>query len=132
MADLTSAPVLSVCTTVGSKLDDLTVTDGQLIYVRDKHKIAFDFDGKRTIYNQIEELATDAARTSMLAPVTGLYYFVIETATLWTYRDGWVQITNRSSGGGLNITDDGSGNVSITSSGSVSITDDGSGNVTIA
>lgn len=34
--------------------------------------------------------------------------------------------------GGLNITDDGVGNVTITSSGSVSITDDGNGNVVIA
>lgn len=29
----------------------------------------------------------------MLAPVADLYYFVVETAVLWTYRDGWVQIT---------------------------------------
>jgi hypothetical protein len=37
-----------------------------------------------------------------------------------------------SSGGGLNITDDGNGNVTITTSGGVSITDDGNGNVVIA
>lgn len=36
------------------------------------------------------------------------------------------------SGGGLSITDDGNGNVTIASTGSVSITDDGEGNVTIA
>lgn len=35
-------------------------------------------------------------------------------------------------GGGLSITDDGNGNVTISSSGSVSITDDGNGNVVIA
>lgn len=35
-------------------------------------------------------------------------------------------------GGGLNITDDGNGNVTVESTGSVSITDDGEGNVTIA
>ena len=93
MADLSTTPVLSVCTTVGSKLADLTVTDGQLTFVRDKHKIVLDFDGKRTIYDQIEELATEGARTSMLAPVTGRYYFVLETSVLWTYQDGWVQIT---------------------------------------
>ena len=93
MADLTTTPVLSVCATVGSKLPDLVIKDGQLIFVRDKHKIALDFGGKRTFYNQIEELATDGARTSLLAPVAGLFYFVIETATLWTYRDGWIQLT---------------------------------------
>lgn len=93
MADLTTKPVLSVCATVGSKLPDLVIKDGQLIFIRDKHKIALDFGGKRVFYNQIEELATDAVRTSMLAPVAGLFYFVIETAVLWTYRDKWVQIT---------------------------------------
>jgi hypothetical protein len=34
-------------------------------------------------------------------------------------------------GGGLNITDDGNGNVTITPVGNISITDDGQGNVTI-
>lgn len=93
MADLTTKAVLSVCATVGSKLPDLVIKDGQLIFVQDKHKIALDFGGKRVFYNQIEELSTDAARISMLAPVAGLFYFVIETAVLWTYRDKWVQIT---------------------------------------
>lgn len=94
MADTTTTkPILSVYATVGSKLSELAIKDGQLIFVKDKHKIALDFGGKRTVYNQIEELATDGARTSLLAPVTGLYYFVVETAVLWTYRDGWVQIT---------------------------------------
>lgn len=93
MADSITQTVLSVCATVGSRLSDLTIENGQLIFVRDKHRIALDFGGKRTFYNCIEELATDGARISMLAPVTGLYYFVIETAVLWTYQNGWVQIT---------------------------------------
>lgn len=93
MAELTTKTVLSVCATIGSKLSDLTIQDGQLIFVRDKHKIALDFGGKRTFYNQIEELTTEGARTSMLAPIVGLFYFVIETATLWTYRDRWIQLT---------------------------------------
>ena len=93
MADLTTKTVLSVCATVGSRLSDLVIKDGQLIFVQDKHKIALDYNGKRVFYNQIEELATDEDRTAILAPVTGLYYFVIDTAVLWTYRDGWVQIT---------------------------------------
>lgn len=85
--------VLSVCATVGSKLPDLAIKDGQLIFVHDKHKIALDFGGKRKFYNQIEELATDAERISMSAPEAGLFYFVIDTAVLWTYQNGWVQIT---------------------------------------
>lgn len=93
MAEMNVTPVLSVIATVKSKLSDLALKDGQLIFVQDKQEIALDFGGKRKIYKQIEELATEADRTSMLAPVTGSYYFVIETSVLWTYQDGWVQIT---------------------------------------
>lgn len=93
MADLTTTPVLSVCATVGSKLSDLVIKDGQLIFVQDKHKIALDFNGKRTFYNQIEELATDDVRTAMLAPIKGTFYFVLDTGILWTYQNDWIQIT---------------------------------------
>ena len=93
MADSTIKSVLSVCATVGSRLPDLSIKDGQLIFVRDKHRIALDFGGKRTFYNQIEELDTDASRKSLLAPVSGIFYFVIDTAVLWRYSDGWVQLT---------------------------------------
>lgn len=93
MADLTTKPVLSVCATVGSKLADLTIQNGQLIFVQDKHRIAFDFGGKRIFYNQIEELATEQVRQSLLAPVSGRFYFVIDSAVLWRYQDGWVQLT---------------------------------------
>lgn len=93
MADLSNYPVLSVCATIGSKLPDLVIKDGQLIFVRDKHKIALDYNGKRVFYNQIEELDTDQDRLSILAPVAGQYYFVISTAVLWTYQNGWIQVT---------------------------------------
>lgn len=95
MADeLNAAPVLSVYATVESKLDDFAQKDGQLIFVKDKQMIALDLDGKRKVYNQIEELATEAARTSLLAPVSGRYYFVMDPPVLWRYQEGgWVQIT---------------------------------------
>lgn len=93
MADENIKPVLSVCATVGSKLPDLVIKNGQLIFVQDKHRIALDFGGKRVFYNQIEEISTEQARVAMLAPISGLYYFVIETAVLWRYQNGWTQIT---------------------------------------
>lgn len=86
-------PSLTLCATVRSRLSDLVITDGQLIFVQDKHKIALDYNGKRVFYNQIEELATEDDRVSLLAPVTGQYYFVISTAVLWTYQGEWVQLT---------------------------------------
>lgn len=97
MADLTAKTVLSAVATSNSKLSELPVKDGRLIFVQDKNTIAFDFGGRRRIYKQIEEISTDGARLSILAPVTGSYYFVVETSVLWTYRDGWVQITTTPS-----------------------------------
>lgn len=85
--------IFSAIATVGSKLSDLPIKGGQLIFVRDRRTIALDIGGARTFYNQIQELATEQERKAILAPVSELYYFVVETAVLWTYRDGWVQIT---------------------------------------
>ena len=97
MADsiLNTNPILSVCATTGERVKELTIKDGQLLFVQDKHRIALDFNGKRKFYNQIEELSTELERTSLLAPISGMYYFVIETAVLWTYQGGWVQITEK-------------------------------------
>ena len=97
MADSTSSPVLSAIATVNSKLSDLEAKDGQLIFVQDKNAIALDFGGKRRFYKQIEELSTEDSRASLLAPVTGQYYFVVETGVMWTYQNGWVQITTTPS-----------------------------------
>lgn len=93
MADSTTKTVLSICATVGSRLSDLVIKDGQLIFVQDKHRIALDFNGKRVFYNQIEEVATEAERAN-LTPENGIYYFVIDSAVLWTYQDKWIQLTS--------------------------------------
>ena len=95
MTDLSTKTILSVCATTSSKVKDLVITDGQLIFVHDTNKIALDLNGKRTFYNQITELESEAERQSLLAPLTKHYYFVIETAVLWTYNGGWVQITSK-------------------------------------
>lgn len=97
MADSTliTNPVLSVCATTGERVKELTVKNGQLIFVQDKHRIALDFNGKRKFYNQIEEINTELERASLLAPVSGMYYFIIETAVLWTYQGEWIQITSK-------------------------------------
>lgn len=94
MADSTTTAVMSVIATVNSKLANLPVEDGQLIFVQDQQTIALDFGGKRKLYAQIEELATEETRTSLLAPVTGRYYYVMDPPVLWRYQEnGWVQIT---------------------------------------
>lgn len=89
-----SKPILSAIATMGSRLPDLTIKDGQLLFIQDLHRIALDFDGKRIFYNQIIELQTDQDRLSLLAPINGVFYFVIDTSIFWTYKNSWVQITS--------------------------------------
>ena len=92
MAD-TEKTIMSVVATTASRLPDLSIKNGQLIFVKDSQKVALDFNDKRTFYNQIVVLQTDLERQSLLAPISGLFYFVIDTAVLWHYEQTWIQIT---------------------------------------
>lgn len=90
---MTEKPIISVIGTVKSRLPDLAIKDGQLIFVQDNPTIALDFNGKRTFYNEIIEVPNEEQRLSILAPISGAFYFVVSSAVLWTYQDTWVQIT---------------------------------------
>lgn len=92
MADATTKSVLKLVATTSSKIRDLVISDGQLIFVQDLGRIALDFKGKRVFYNQIVELETEADRLALENPLNG-YYFVIDKACLWFYKDEWIQIT---------------------------------------
>ena len=94
MADTTIKSVPKLVATTSSKIRDLIIKDGQLIFIQDLGRIAFDFNGRRVFYNQIVELDTDIERSSMNDPLSG-YYFVINTGVLWFYKDEWIQITER-------------------------------------
>ena len=85
---------LKVIATSSSRIRDLIIRDNQLIFLRDLGRIAFDSNGKRTFYNQIVELETEAERLALVNPISG-YYFVIGSACLYHYKDGWTQITQR-------------------------------------
>ena len=101
MTDSTVKNILSVCATTGSRLSDLVIKNGQLIFVQDKHRIALDFNDKRVFYNQIEEIATELERTE-LTPVDGVFYFVIDTAVLWRYEGRYfVKSTRQNTVGGI-------------------------------
>lgn len=78
--------------TVESKLSQLPVSDGNLIFVRDTGRICLDILGTRQTYVDIRVLSQDTDRTLMLAPVEGFYY-VEDTDVLWRYKGGWKQIT---------------------------------------
>lgn len=95
MADTTNTKsVMSLVATSSSRIRDLIIKDGQLIFIQDLGRIAFDFKGKRVFYNQIVELNTEAERLALENPLDG-YYFVIDEACLWFYNDGWTQITEK-------------------------------------
>ena len=94
MADTNTKQILSVIATTSERIKNLTVKNGQLIFIQDLGTIAFDYKNKRKLYNQIEELDTEITRQELESPVNGVYYFVIDSAVLWTYRNNeWVQIT---------------------------------------
>lgn len=94
MADTTTKSVMSLVATSSSRIKDLVIKDGQLIFIQDLGRIAFDFKGKRVFYNQIVELETEADRLALEQPLDG-YYFVIDSACLWFYKSGWIQITEK-------------------------------------
>ena len=90
----TGSQGLKVIATSSSRIRDLIIKDGQLIFIQDLGRIAFDFKGQRVFYNQIVELDTEAERQSLESPLSG-YYFVIDSAVLWYYGDDWIQITEK-------------------------------------
>ena len=83
-----------VIATSSSKIRDLVIKNGQLIFIQDLKRIAFDFNDKRVFYNQIVELNTEAERLALEKPLKG-YYFVIGSGILYHYKNGWTQITEK-------------------------------------
>ena len=96
MADKTKN-VLKLVATTSAKIRNLTIENGQLVFLYDIGRIAFDYKGKRVFYNQIVELQTDAERLALENPLDG-YYFIIGSGILWSYKSGWIQITGKPEG----------------------------------
>lgn len=90
----TTRNVLSLIATKSSKLKDIVIKNGQLIFMHDIGRLALDYDNTRVFYNQIVELETEAERLSLDSQLPG-YYFVIDTAVLYYYETEWVQITDK-------------------------------------
>lgn len=89
-----ASTVMSLVATSSSRIRELVIKDGQLIFIQDLGRIAFDFKGQRVFYNQIVELETEVDRQTLESPLDG-YYFVIDSACLWFYKNGWTQITEK-------------------------------------
>ena len=78
--------------TVDSKLAQLPVRDGNLVFVTDTKRMYLDIKGNRLPYVDIQVLSEETDRTSILAPTEGFYY-VEETNVLWRYKGSWKQVT---------------------------------------
>lgn len=79
--------------TINSKLSQLEISNGQLIFVNDTRNIYLDFNGVRTEYSQIIILQKESDRVKYLTPITA-FYFVKETKVLWRFENGeWHQLT---------------------------------------
>ena len=90
----TTKSVLKLVATTSSKIRNLTINNGQLVFLYDIGRIAFDYKGTRVFYNQIVELQTEAERLALKDPLDG-YYFIIGSGILWSYKSGWIQITGK-------------------------------------
>lgn len=86
--------IVKFVSTVDSKLSQLTIENGQLIFASDTRRIYLDFNNIRTEYSQIILLAKENDRTNYLSPITA-FYFVKETKVFWRYENGeWIQLTS--------------------------------------
>ena len=86
--------MMSIIATTSERISELVIKNGQLIFVHDMGRIALDYNGKRTFYNQVIELETEQDRLDV-NPINGKYYFVIETAIFWRYANGnWMKLTH--------------------------------------
>ena len=99
VADMTNADVYTtIVATTTERVRELPIKDGQIIFARDEkygfHRIAMDFKGNRTFYNQITVLESEYERLAIDSPTIG-YYFVIGSGIFWRYEDDWIQITEK-------------------------------------
>lgn len=86
--------IMSLVATSSSRIRELPFKNGQLVFLYDVGRIAFDYKDTRVFYNQIVELETETDRLALENPLGG-YYFVISTGCLWFYKDSWCQITEK-------------------------------------
>lgn len=79
-----------------SKMSEVPITPGQVLYIEDTHSIYFDNkDEQRVSFALVVDLQTDLQRTSLGHPINAIY-FVQETGILWKYTDKWIQLTGEA------------------------------------
>ena len=61
--------LLSIIGTELNKLQDIAIKNGQLIFLKDKGRIVFDLNDRRTFYDSISILETEEERKSLQAVI---------------------------------------------------------------
>lgn len=81
--------------TTAAKLEELPISNGQIIYAPDDNIICLDIRNQRFSYKTIRTFGTEAERLAADFTSPGFYY-VDETNILWrkTLNDNWRQITS--------------------------------------
>lgn len=92
-----TAPIIRVYTTISSKLEELPVVDGQLIFVQDLRTVYLDNHGMRLPYTVIDALPTEEDRVALKDPAKGFYY-TEDSNVLWRYNgEKWIALTSSNS-----------------------------------
>lgn len=83
----------TLITTTEDRLEQLPISNGQLIFIRDSRKICLDYKDERVEYGHIIVLASEEHRLSISQPFN-TFYFVLGTNVLWRYEaDQWIPLT---------------------------------------
>lgn len=88
-------PKIKFISTIATKLNDIPIISGQIIFCSDTRVIYLDTD-TRTTYQAIINVVDEETRQAIEAPLEGYYYVKLEN-TLWSYFDNqWTNITEAS------------------------------------
>ena len=81
--------------TSASKVSEIEISKGNLIFVEDERTIYLDNDNERVAYQQIMYLQNDEQRVAMTSNLVTGFYFVLSTNILWRLDSNkhWIQIT---------------------------------------
>lgn len=82
--------------TTSSKVNEINVEVGNLIFCEDTRRIALDGENGRVFYDQIMCLPNDSMRISMIRSLVDGFYFSLDTNILWRLDNlTWIQITDK-------------------------------------
>lgn len=78
-----------------SNLNTTNITNGSVYFIEDVNELAYDFNSKRTFIKDIIVLNTESERISPLFVPLNKFYFILDTKSLWYYKEGtWYEVSS--------------------------------------